>query len=591
MTSILGLTYGERSSLSSGPEFLQHSVKAKKRVAKLKKDLGIQVKDTKHYQDHDKTQEIDSEQYDSDDRYGLILLYLAERDLSKALEILVVSEVSSSRSKEKFIISKLKRTVEHIKQLIMISFNEPNKSKKIELYVYLGLAEGLLAVKQKKWSVAAYSLSVARNALEFLESYTDYQENKANHLYREIIESRIDPSLRLAITHSSFAQNVIDLNIVSKIVIQKSSKDSQDDVYEDAIELIKEKDESFLEVDESQASTRQLITEVTWSSYTAKLHSSEIARMIMEVQSSEKKIQNSDISSFDPVLIGWKETLESHEVDTERANSMGVEDEEEIRDRQIVLTFIKYHMHFAQVRRDHALIDSLNAKKLKNDSLVDINRDIVRIYEMILSTISKIQDLPGVYSDQDLSSDIEALKTYYQSLKYQVIANVYEIVKKHKESLLILENISQKLSGLKPLNIEKFPGEILSNEKLVSYTKQVSEYKVKVHVLAQFEHESSRNQAVVQSVADAVNIPVSINTIQELTNTNKLMDIESVKPVTVKPVFFDLAFNYVGETDQSAQHRLAQKKIGETDAVPVPDSITTSTTEKPKKKGLFGLWG
>lgn len=609
MTSILSSTFGTRSSFQSGNDFHQHSVHVKRRVAKLKKDLKIQVKDTKHYQDKNKVYELDASQYESDERFGLVLLYLAERDLSRALEVNTVSEVSSSRSKEKFIISKLKRSLQYIKQLIDISFNEASQSKKIEVYVYHGLVQGLLGIKQKKWGVASYALSIARNALEFLETFSEFGENKSSHLYRELIESFIDPSLKLTIAHSSLGNSkkqTSDLNILSKIVIKhyRSSGNPPDDIYDDLIELIGQTDKSYVELssaEEEAGASSRLIDHVQWTKYTAKLYNSDIARQIMEVQSKEQKdINDSDISSFDPVLLGWQEALETHEADNERVQSLGVEDPNENRDRQIVLTFIRYNLLFVKLRRDGALIAELNKKKLKHStSLVDINKDILRIYDIILQTVLEIKDLPGVYSDEDLYGDIETLESYFQALKYETVAKIYEIIKKHKQSLLILSNIFDKLNSLKQL-LTEFPGHgnVLSNSKLQQITKRIASTKVKTHVLAQFEHEFAQNQSSSNgSVADAINDIVPINTVHEIKKPGKIIDIDHIKPVSLKPVFFDLAFNYIGETEENATYRVKEPAVGVNSGVTstANSTGTANTSEKgenkQKKKGLFGLWG
>lgn len=567
--SLLAQTFGARGTLHSASDFHQYKKHIRKRVWKLRKDLGIQVKDTKHYQEKQKTFEIDSGDYDSDERYGLVLLNLAERDLAYALEISSVSEVSSSRSKEKFILSKYKRGVQYSKQLVEISFNEKSTSKKVEIYTYYAILQGVLLVKQKKWTLGSLSLSVARNALEFLEEYGEYTEAKQSHLYRELIESYVDPSLNVAILHSSYSGG---LNVVSKIIIDKHSE--LEETFEDLLDLIKGVDRSFLElsVDDKEVE-KKLIDKITWINYSAKLNNSDTARSIMKVENL--KTVDSDIATYDPVLLGWQEILESHEADIER--SAGYEDSDESRDLQIIQSYIKYNLYFVKVRRDLALVAELQSK---SNLTVDGYKDILRIYDIVLATIKDIQDLPGVYSDQDLLNDVLIFQAFVEGSKLSIVSKVYGLATKHRQALLILASVDEKLASTGELTT-KFPGKVFEQSKLDDLKAAIIDAKDKAHVLAQFELELG-TAGRSKTVAEAPQEVSYVGSLKDLKKAGSLINIKQIKPVSLKPVFFDLAYNYIGETDESVNTALSTKPSEESG---------DGEDDKPKKKGLFGLWG
>lgn len=614
MESPLALTYGVRNTYGTIEEYRYGIKHSKKRVENLKKSLKIQVGDTKHYQDKDKIFEIDTENYDSSFKYGLVLLYLAERNFLKSSMITQSSSFEdtlvpkSSKSKLKFGSAKLKKAVNYSKHLLEICFNDSNDSKKIEIFVYYALSQSMLLIRQKKWEKAAYLLSVARICLEFLEKKSSYEVNKDKHLYREIIENIVDRSLRLSLEHTSFAGK--QLGYVSRYLAVKKYADCEnlpDDNLEEVIELINKLDPTYFQYTDADAANEgavfRLIDQITWFTHTARLYNSEIARLIMEIAKAESDIRDKDISSFDPVLLGWQTILENHELDTER-HSSDEDDADITRDRQIITTYIKYHLYFNRIRRDVALVEGLNSQRAsKSTSSLEVNKDILRIYGTIFSTIGELKDLPGVYSDSDLSSDVETLEQYFVNLKSVAVANSYEILKKYREALSIVCLIKTELQLN---NDETFAPHVLTNKLLQKQQRDLAVYQNKLHMLAQFEHEQSKNQSVVVSAADAIHIPISISSIHEFQKKkNLLIDVESIRAVNVKPVFFDLAFNYVGQDEasvaaaqtaaQTAAQNAASQNAGQgftsnTDQNQTP-AASEKSSEKLKKKSLFGLWG
>lgn len=555
----LHLTYGERRLLTTPADFRQHAVYATRRAAKLRRVLNIQSK--KSFENH--TQEIEASNYDSDPRYGLVLLYLAERDAAKALEVLALLAAGLSRSKEKFVVSKMKRSLDRSKHLLDISFGEQDKIIKMSLQVYYVLGHGLLAARQKKWSTAAVSLSLARVALETLE------RSEKDSLYREIIDLRLDPVLAVALSHANKGLTNTDA-LAREVVAQHAEKLPEE--HTDLLESVKASAPDLLKAERTKT-----ITEITWSSYTAALHNMDVARAIMKAQEKTASASDSDPALFDPALLAWHDAFEKHEADTER--SIGADDNE-TRDRQILSAYLRYSELFVRVRRDSAL-----AKALKLGSAA---RESTRLYDMVLDAISAIQDLPGVYLDSSLSADMDSVKAFFTAHKYCVVARVYEAGKRSTAALAVMDRACDVLSATSALQTEAIPKEVLDNAKLEAFQKQLKAQYARVHVLAQFEREQRQNAAAASSVADAVHTAISVGTIGALKNGG-IMDIKTIRPVSVKPVFFDIAYGYLGETDSSVKSYIVEQTEVST-ATPEEEGSEPVQNEH-KKKGFFGLWG
>lgn len=58
-----------------------------------------------------------------------------------------------------------------------------------------------------------------------------------------------------------------------------------------------------------------------------------------------------------------------------------------------------------------------------------------------------------------------------------------------------------------------------------------------------------------------------------------MINLDKIEPVMCKPVLFDIAFNYISPTTDSAQ------------SGPAPTLASETNAEETKKRGFFGIFG
>jgi len=529
--SPLALTFGARNSafLQTSEDFRKQKVKVTRRVHKLKRYLKIQVKDTKNY----KAKRITADDYSSDEKYYLLSILEAERDYLYALEIKALLDLNSStnaQSKQKLLTTRLRKGLKYSQNLVEISHNESDETKRLEILVYNELLQAYLSVVSKKWKVAISSYSLARIGLKYLEQHSTIQENK--NLYKDIVEETIDEPFKLAIYRDSKSISV-DLNEYSKIVASESATNK--DVYK----FINAKDSSFLKIDEEA----ELIKEIEWRSYRARIKDETTSRLISRAQN----VKFENLESYDNALILWQEALENHS--SYIAKSSDNDDEEQ--DDQILLAYIKYSSLITRLRRDQTLLS-------------DNKKESLRILDTIITTVNEIKELPGVYSDDELFKNLELLSQYYQSSKLSLISQVYFDEKAYKESLLLATK------ALEPLKDSKFTVdfEFTNNESLSTVQSHILNLKQNSHVLAQIEQGLPKDK----SVADDV---------YKFTNDYKNIVNLKIEPAPVKPVLFDLAFNYISY----------RKNDDKTHVQKQSSAAASQEQTETKKKGFFGIFG
>lgn len=573
MDSPLNLTLGARMSayLTTSEDFKKQRKRLNKNLVKLRHELDLITKDTTNYKNKEKISSISSKDYEKNDKYAILLLWTAERDMLYALEIKTMMENDMSASYKNLMISKIKKSLSTAKKVLEITASEKSDLKKIELYTYAALIQGHLSISKKQWAVALNAYSVAKCSLDFLYSQLNRDQDDelsfSKTLIQELMETVVDPSLNLAISQEDSLKNSTrDVKTFSR----QHCHDDKLPYLQNVISIIERLDPSF--VSELSASV-ELIKSVKWRNHEANLYNDEIAFKLLTLTNDE--ITNwklfSDANQFDLLITGWSDALELHQVDTEKNQD---DDElEKVQERAILLTYINYNLLFTRLKRDLLIIDQLSTTNVYK------NKDISRLYSGIIAITQELKDLPGVYNDEDLFQSLESLEKFFNAKKTSVLAESFEFNNKFAEALKIFTYIQNELlsSSESFYKIDEFPYAVTNNKELVDFKKEVEEKLFQAHISAQFSHEIS---VLGKSYTVEHMDEYPAGDLSELLNLNA----PKIQPLLSKPVLFDVGFNYINY--EPTKSTLAAP------STPITTETTTAQSEENKKRGgFFGIFG
>ncbi|CAH6719096.1 signal recognition particle subunit Srp68p [[Candida] jaroonii] len=560
MDSPLALTIGNRITayLNSAEDYHKYRKRINKQLLRLRHDLDLVTRDTKNYKTKEKFSKISIEDYENDERFGLILLLTSERDLLYSLEIRSLLEISNegnASSYKNLMISKLKRSIIGTKKLLEVVKNEQDKFKLLEIYIYAAINEGSLAIHKRKWSKALNSFSMARCGLELLHDERAETETFNKSIISELINTVVDPSINLSVNQLNL--NLIDLKSISR----KHCRDNELPYLSPIVELISSIDDKYVK---EISSTVDKIESVNWRDHEARIYNDEISfKLIKLVDSNNNNL--TEIENFDELITGWNEILELHQIDVSK--NQDEEDDEKIQDRAILLTFINYNLLFTTIRRDLILIDDLSTKSLKvskNKKLI-INKDITRLYTSIISTLDEIKELPGVFNDEDLSNSLENMIKYYNYKKSVKLAECFTLNGKHIESLKVLDVIYKDCQDKEELySVEDFPFDVTNNKEFIEFKTELQQLLNKNHIMAQFYYETNNDSVIIENM-------------NKFPLNNNILGFNNILPVLPKPVLFDIGYNYINYSGTNSNS-----------GTPEP---STSTDDDNKKKGFFGIFG
>ncbi|KAG7693421.1 hypothetical protein KL951_004442 [Ogataea haglerorum] len=558
MESPLISTFGERleSFPSSAEDYAKIRHRLSHRLLKLRRTLKIQTKDTRNYKTKEKTSSISPENYEMDTRFGDVLLYLIERDLVFVEEI-TCGQIEYSRTTKTLTISKLKKARQHAKQLLALLTNEQDDLKLLAVLILASYVEGRLAFSRSKWVEAAFAFSVARCSLQYLS------QTGTSDLYTQIIEGYVDSELKLCALKLENDRNP-DLLQFSKTYA--TTKDTIPYLSK-AINIVKSKDEDILK----PISKTTLVDSVSWFGFSAPVKDLDLARAITKAQNEEKNVVEADPTSFDKSFLLWTDASNSHKSSLKG----GIDsDDDENQDKYVIMTYIDYHQLLLRIRRNISLLNRVNAKLNKKKTVskaafLENAKECIKLYDDVISSFKELTELSGVAHNESLYSSLLSLQAYFYALKTYKLAKSYLVSSKYIESLALLKKTVEIVEEIKPLE-EVFEGGIPNTQEIENFKSESNSLFTKVHVFTVYFTKENHKPLLGDYLIENVDAFPGLATDELLA---KIADLDAgLKPVGVKPVLFDVAFNYIDyDSDLS--------------------KVTASDSKSEKKAGFFGLFG
>jgi signal recognition particle subunit SRP68 len=209
-----------------------------------------------------------------------------------------------------------------------------------------------------------------------------------------------------------------------------------------------------------------------------------------------------------------------------------------------------------------------------------------------LQSIDSIKELRGAVRDAGFIAELDGQRAYFQALKCLNLSHAHAFLSAPKQALT-LSNRALSLSS-QAVAAPKSPSSTSGDApKLAVTEQQAEELKKTVENLTSHYHglvalsQLSGNPDVTAK-AQMGNVAPVVERLNEypVSGTVDLKNLVTwppkLKPVPVKPLFFDVAFNYI---DYPGRARVSAESEGEKTEV---DERKTEG-QKPAKKGWFGF--
>lgn len=378
-----------------------------------------------------------------------LLLLSSERAWALAMQMKSLHAAESGTrgitgSTRQHIGSRLQKASFYASQLVELltsrSESEADAEAILEARAYHSSMRGSIEFEKQHWEKSLQEYSEAHFIYAALGRSGDV---KHGDIFRELITSTIDPSIRYA----SYQLKLPRTMSIDKIVLRFLNR--SDNKYVE--EVLRLHPETRAEK-KSAENAQDLPQTISWRSRTVNLEDAAIAQALAAVSAAEAKLaayltSNPDLdtkakaSAYDDILIASQDAVDATKTAIDELTAEGVsQGDQRMQALQITRTSVNYALVGWRVGRNRVLCGpkdgavlenqtSRKPRKPRKDGKVLIEqaesngRKLARLKERVvlfdstLQSLDSIKNLPGVAADDEFIIELGSKRAYFASLK------------------------------------------------------------------------------------------------------------------------------------------------------------------------------
>ncbi|KAF8330394.1 uncharacterized protein EI90DRAFT_3145774 [Cantharellus anzutake] len=406
------------------------------------------------------------------DAHLQLLLFEAERSWTYS------QQLSSQRDPAKAIrqraTGRLRRAVHSAAELrnaalILYQSQRINSASLLEIFVYHFILEGRFHLRKDDFQEGVEFLSVARFMLDKLTTSAATSHDQA--LYT-LFSDEIAPQIRYG-AHSLGRSKAYDIDSIVNEVAPRVRD-----------QLLPASNELFAHLSQEKTTLGEgsLLREILWEGVPVPMRSPELVDAFLKVQKAEdilregqKTIQKDSLSSYipasgtkgasknpssksskskiaayDDLLLALSDAEEVSRRLVEARELFGsgpISSESGVRDINFIHAFIGYRLLSQRIERDLLLVDSLTSHqkeakgKLTQNAAASedprLNPGLVKLYDAILQSLERMRTLSIVDESINLVPAIEAKLSYSKARRLLYLSRAHSSVKKYAETLAL----------------------------------------------------------------------------------------------------------------------------------------------------------
>ncbi|KAI6086226.1 hypothetical protein F4821DRAFT_130764 [Hypoxylon rubiginosum] len=584
-----------------------------KKLHNCRKRLNIVTKNRAKFS---KKGPITAEQVSENREFLYLQLLTAERAWAHAMRFKAIHSTDTkgiTGRTRSHIISRLDKGARAAERLVSI-LSDSSKSGAsdtdiLEARAYASLIRGAEQFEKQSWEPCLRSYATARII------YTALATNIKGDVTKDLLSETIDPSIRFA-AYQSEVPRTLAIPTIARRAFPTSDSSLVEKINKLAPDLL---NKSGSDAQKGQVGAPNAPQSITWRSREVKIEDAAIALALASTYTATaslaEKLASSDITlpremaaAYDEVLIASQDAADAtkHAIDEFREEGVSQNDPR-VQSLQITRTAVNYQMISWRIGRnrvlsgehDGALLDSAptTTRKSKKDASsrkpkieppgrkISRLKDKVVLYDSTLQSIDSIKELPGVASDEGLQEQLNATAKYFHALKSLSIARSHSLTDQSLNALVLIKHASDECqqataffskhgassSEDSPLNIEIRQSDIQFLHQLLRGELQRCRAIVEIDNLRQKTTNTIPASAKIPLVQRLFEYPA-----EGVDLENLVQYPPKVEPIPVKPLFFDVAWNYIDYPGKTPA------------AAPEPEQQQAQPAQ-PQRRGWFGF--
>ena len=447
---------------------------------------------------------------------------------------------------------------------------------RLEARAYYVSLRGAIEFEKQSWDNCLRAYSEARF------TYTTLAQSrgpKHEDLFRDLLNTTIDPSIRYAAYQLKLPRTISIETIISRYV-PKDSAFVRDILSEhpDALD-----DPATAQRRTPHGNAENVPRTIQWRSRVVNLEDAATATALAAVSNAESKLSpfltsNPDAApqdkaaAYDEILIPSQDAVDATKTALEELSAEGIpQGDRRMQALQITRTAVNYALVGWRIgrnrilcgRQDGALLEPEIHRKPRKDGKTTESqeestgrkltrlRERVVLYNSTLQSLDSVKELPGVAADQKFVEELEARRAYFAALRCLAIARSHALLSETKNALALLAralDLSSRASphafhtqpsDEKPPNLDITPAQASNLHTLLQSLVCQHRALVELHNI-QSASSNQKTNPVAPLMERLDEYPPN-----DVDLTNLVTYPPKVEPIAVKPLFLDVAFNYI----------------------------------------------
>ncbi|XP_053694455.1 signal recognition particle subunit SRP68 [Sabethes cyaneus] len=506
-----------------------------RRVKRLRKTLNLPQGDKRHFRKRDVTL-ANLERDNSDERFIHIPLMLAERAWAYAMQL---RQESNTEPRKRFhLVGKLRKATVYALQLQELCASDYCDARtKLEAEAYSAWIHGSLHFELSLWKTAAENLKKAQVIYENLARALPEEEQV---IYKAKVDE-LNPSLRYC------AYNIGE-NASMNDLLEMRGQGMLDNL-------------SSL-VAQSKAESMEAFQTTQWRGRKVTVRPEKVRMFLLSIQELAKSIERAKgfpakIELVENVLMDCKDAISAIKDEIKQDPKLRSSNESgTMTATQYLLTYLSYTRLKLTLERNLLLVAqsklSLDDPNVSDKAQIEGKKakpqDLSRLYEIILQNVSEMQQLAGMESDAAYQSEIETLALSFKSFRCYYIAITLVALKRWREAVAMYERSTKYAS--EAVASKAISSDFDLREELKQLVQTIEGCKFSAHANSVLEDDSEESVLYGRSTKTTKPLYERLSVYKEdaslnSRNPNVFKLTPEMQPIPAKPLFFDLALNFV----------------------------------------------
>ncbi|KAL1854668.1 signal recognition particle subunit srp68 [Paecilomyces lecythidis] len=512
--------------------------------------------------------------------YVHLLLLSAERAWANAMYMKSVHSADPSAkgiagATRRHIITRLHKASVYATQLVTVlqdrSASHASDIDLLEARAYLASIAGALWFEKQKWEESIRNFSIARVI------YTLLGQKDKKDAYRELLSGTIDPSIRYAAYQLKLPRS----RAVPSLAIEFFPSSGETRAEVEKIDPACLSEEGVGAKRTTDGEIQKLPESITWRNRTVPIEDASISQALAATSAAESRLSawladagksalpKDKAAAYDNVISASQDAVDATKAAIDELAAEGVElGDKRMQSLQITRTAVNYALIGWRVGRNRVLCgdqdglyfdsEQVRASKKSKDGVkreertgkkLSKLREKVALYDSTLQNLDIVQELPGVAGDADFVRELDGKRSYFQALRCLAIGRSHSFLEKPKNALALFARALDLASSA--LSTQQGPSKADGPPRLDIPSPQiqavgsvlrglVAQYRGLV-TLERLSGSETTGSAGPSSVLEFMNE----YTADTLDLNHVVPYPPKMQPIPVKPLFLDVAFNYI----------------------------------------------